>query len=302
LFDSVRTAGKMIQSDNATVEASNSQYGYLSSFDSDGFTLTGGTTNANFINQGTDAYVSWNWKAGGNAVNNTDGSITSSVSANTTAGFSIVTYTGNATAGATVGHGLNAVPTWYFVKRRSNTGHWEHYHAGNTSAPATEHLRFTTGATEDNNVYWNDTAPTSTVFSLGNQVNVNENANTYVAYCFTDIEGYSKFGSYTGNNATDGNMIFTNFSPALVIIKYTSGSAGGTKNWYMWDNTRSPQNPNDNILYSNTSDAEGADSAFDIDFLSNGFKLRNAEGGVNNGAEYIYMAFAEAPFKYANAR
>ena len=131
---------------------------------------------------------------------------------------------------------------------------------------------------------------------------VNGSSETYVAYCFHEVEGYSKFGSYNGNDATDGTFIYTGFSPAWVMLKYASGSAGGTKNWYIYDNIRSPQNPNDNTLFANGSDAESADSAYDIDLLSNGFKLRNAEGPVNNAAEYIYMAFAEQPFKFANAR
>jgi hypothetical protein len=297
LNDSVRGANKQLYS-NLT-DAETSQTNNLKSFDSDGFTL-GSDGDVNFSPR---TYVAWNWKAGGTAVSNTDGSITSSVSANTDAGFSIVSYTGTDSATETIGHGLGAVPAMLIIKSRDSALNWAAYHKGSdATAPEDYLLRLnTTDAKVDVTSAWNDTAPTSSVFTVGTSSLVN-NTDDFIAYCFAEIEGFSKFGSYTGNDNPDGNMIFTNFSPALVIIKYTSGSAGGTKNWFMWDNTRSPQNPNDNILYSNTSGTEDADTVFDIDFLSNGFKIRNAEGGVNNGAEYIYMAWASIPFKYSLAR
>lgn len=304
LFDSVRTAGKMLQSDNATVEASNSQYGYLSSFDSDGFTLTGGTTNANFINQGTDAYVSWGWKAsGGTIATNTDGTITSSVSANTDAGFSVVGYTGTDSATETIGHGLGAVPAMLIIKSRDSALNWAVYHKGvDATAPEDYLLRLnTTDARVDVTSAWNDTAPTSSVFTVGTSSLVN-NTDDFIAYCFAEIEGYSKFGGYTGNDSTDGNFIYLGFRPSFIIIKYTSGTAGGTKNWFMFDDARDTFNPTDDTFNANAPDGETANSNKDLDFLSNGFKIRNAEGAINNGAEYIYMAFAKTPFKYANAR
>jgi len=305
LFDSVRLAGKMLQSDNDSLEASNSQYGYLSSFDSDGsggggFTLTGGTTNANFINQGTDDYVSWNWKAGGTAVTNTQGDIQTQVSANTDAGFSIITYSGSGTAGDTIGHGLNSAPTCIHWKRRNATGNWMAYFevlgtGGYLNLDRTN--GFDTGASPVNGV-----APTNSVITLSSLGTINNSAGTYVCYAFHDVDGYSKFGSYTGNDSTDGNFIFLGFRPSFVIIKYASGTAGGTKNWFMFDDARDTFNPTDDTINANASDGETADSNKDIDFLSNGFKIRNAEGAINNAAEYIYMAWASTPFKYANAR
>jgi len=297
LNDSVRGANKQLYS-NLT-DAETSQTNNLKSFDSDGFTL-GSDGDVNFSPR---TYVSWNWKAGGTAVSNTDGTITSSVSANTDAGFSIVSYTGTDSATETIGHGLGAVPAMLIIKSRDSSLNWAVYHKGSdATAPEDYLLRLnTTDARVDVTSAWNDTAPTSSVFTVGTSSLVN-NTDDFIAYCFAEIEGYSKFGSYTGNDSTDGNFIYLGFRPSFIIIKYISGSAGGTKNWIMYDNKRSPQNVNDNILFANASDAEGADSAFDIDILSNGFKLRNAEGPVNNAANYIYMAFAKVPFKYANAR
>ena len=310
LTDSLRGAGKFLASQTTTAERTSSSQ--ITSFDSDGFSMSSGDSGT--VNGNGDTYVSWNWKAGGTAVSNTDGSITSSVSANTDAGFSIVTYTGTRTSDAgetgtptTIGHGLGKKPAVVITKARETTtnARWNVWHQGYQPDQTYLNYQIWLNQTDgSNNAGWQrtDTGFSTTTFCPARYSWDDVLGIDYVAYCFAEIDGYSKFGSYTGNDASDGNMIFTNFSPALVIIKYTSGTAGGTKNWYMWDNTRSPQNTNDNILYSNTSDQEGADSAFDIDFLSNGFKLRNAEGGVNNGAEYIYMAWASTPFKYSTAQ
>ena len=196
------------------------------------------------------------------------------------------------------------MPKWFFTKTRSTTGDWIVYHGANTSAPETDFLKLNeTNATEDLNTMYNDTAPTSTVFTLSTNGDVNTSGRTQVGYCFAEVEGYSKFGSYTGNDATNGAFIYTGFSPAWVMLKYVSGSAGGTKNWIMYDNKRSSINLNDNTIYANASDAETADSSFDIDFLSNGFKLRSGDVYENGSAELlIYAAFAEQPFKYANAK
>ena len=295
--DSSRGVEKELIPNKTDAEAQDSGKG-LTSFDSDGFSLVLGTNTS--YNNNSVTYVGWNWKAnGGTTSSNSDGSITSTVQANTTAGFSIVTYTGNATSGATVGHGLGAVPKWYFTKRRANTGHWEVYHASNTTAPATEHLRLSASSgTEDDSSYWNDTDPTSTVFSLGNHVNVNENSNTYVAYCFAEVEGFSKFGSYIANESTDGPFIYLGFRPAWVMIKRTAGNG-----WAIQDNARTPSNPISNLLQANESNAEYTDGVA-LDFVSNGIKHRNDSGFFNHvsGDTFIYMAFAEAPFKYANAR
>ena len=268
-------------------------------FTSDGFTSNTDWHTNNYT------YVAWNWKANGGTTSTlTDGSINTTVQANTTAGFSIMTFVSDQQNGTTLAHGLGAVPAWFILKSRDEDNAFYQYHKGIGEG---EFVMWGAGslgvaAEEASTSTWGNTVPTTTLVTAGIGSMSLDSGHNIVGYAFAEVEGFSKFGSYTGNNATDGNFIFTNFSPALVIIKFVDGSAGGTKNWTMWDNKRSPQNVNDNTLFSNTNAAEGADSAFDIDLLSNGFKLRNAEGPVNNGAVYIYMAFAEAPFKYANAR
>ena len=295
IYDVIRGVTKRIIPDRT--EAEETQTNHITSFDSDGFSLG----NSDSVNKNATTYVGWSWKAGGSGVSNTDGSITSTVSANTESGFSICSYVGNSTTGATVGHGLSQAPEFIMVKDRDDGAQpFSCFHA---SVGNQYWLRLdSTSAPIDADSAWNDTSPSSTVFTLGAGNIVNQSGNDVIAYCFHSVDGFSKFGSYVGNDSGDGNFIYTGFSPALIVIKYVSGSAGGTKNWYVWDNARSPQNVNDNILYWNTSGSEGGDSAFDIDRLSNGFKLRNAEGGVNNAATYIYMAWAESPFKYSNAR
>ena len=289
IFDSSRGATKRMFSNNTDAESTQSTS--LTAFNTDGFSLGDGGS----VNGGSDTYVAWQWAAnGGTTSSDSNGSITSTVQANTTAGFSIVTYTGNATSGATVGHGLGKAPSWYICKRRANSGHWEVYHEGNTSAPQTEHIRLSAdSATEDSNEYWNDTAPTSSVFSLGNHVNVNENANTYVAYCFAEIKGYSKFGSYTGNGNADGTFVYTGFKPAWLLIKRTASAA----KWFLWDNKRDTSNVSQTILAPSENQAEETDPAFYYDLVSNGFKVRNNFSDLNtSGESYIYMAFAEHPF------
>jgi len=234
---------------------------------------------------------------------NFSGSIQANVSANTDAGFSIVSYTATGST-ATIGHGLGAVPNWILVKKRAGgtARDWAVYHSANTSAPETEILYLSnTDATADSSVYWNDTAPTSSVFTVGTGNEVNESSgNTYIAYCFAEKKGFSKFGSYTGNGNADGAFVYTGFKPAFIITK--PSSTGGTYyNWGMWDTARSPSNVNNKILAANTSDDESNASNLganqNIDFLSNGFKHRSADVVSNsNGVTYIYMAFAENPF------
>jgi hypothetical protein len=297
LFDSVRTAGKMLQSDGSGAEVSNSQYGYLSSFDTDGFTLTGGTTNANFINQGTDAYVSWNWKAGGTAVSNTDGSITSSVSANTDAGFSIVTYNIGSSGVKTVGHGLTKAPELIINKGRDSSSAWWTFTTVIDGTVDYVRLDDTTAKANDSLL----SVPTSSVFSQVENYTLQQNV---VSYCFHSVEGYSKIGSYTGNGSTDGTFVYTGFRPAWVMIKRTDN----VDNWVIFDIERDTHNVVQNILKPNLSSAESTEGGAILDFVSNGFKLKgdNAVSGVGqtnkNTGTYIYMAFAENPFKYANAR
>jgi len=285
---------------NEDTPENNSATTYYMTPTSTGYTVGTGDN----INQNNYTFVDWLWRANGgtatSTVSESGNNPAAVVQANPTAGFSIVAYTGTQAVG-TIAHGLGAVPKMMIFKNRAVDGNgWIVYHE---TVDETDFLFLNnSNARADNANRFNDTAPTSSVFTLGADGNINDDGVACIGFIFAEVEGYSKFGSYTGNNATDGNFVFTNFSPALVIIKFVDGSAGGTKNWTMWDNKRSPQNVNDNTLFSNTNAAEGADSAFDIDLLSNGFKLRNAEGPVNNAAVYIYMAFAEAPFKYANAR
>jgi hypothetical protein len=268
---------------------------YLTSFDSDGFTQGGA---GNFAR---NSLVAWNWKANGAGVSNTDGSITSTVSANPTAGFSIVTYTGTG-ANATVGHGLGVAPQMVIVKNRGGSYSWLVYHKFMaTSSPATWYMSLnqTSAASNGANVWIND--PTSTVFTVsGTYPEVNGSANTYVAYCFADVEGYSKFGSYTGNGSADGPFVYLGFRPAFVMFK--SSSLSGSS-WGMKDGARFPVNVMTGYLFAESSGAEGTATSLDIDFLSNGFKFRGTSSdGNQSGATYIYMAFAENPFKNSLAR
>jgi hypothetical protein len=293
LYDSVRGATKDLRSDVTNAENTNATG--LTAFGSDGFSIG----SVAYVNQNAATYAAWNWKASNaTAVSNTAGTITSQVSANPTAGFSIVTYTGNVTAGATVGHGLGAIPKMIIVKSRDNATPWVVYHSGNTSAPETEYLRLNeTSATADFTT-WNDTAPTSSVFSLGTTTWVNA-TSSMLAYCFADVEGYSKFGSYTGNGSTDGPFVYTGFRPAWVMYKCSSASGDG---WSIWDVDRDPINGMDRELIASSYAAEGTATDY-IDFVSNGFKIRASGGSINlSGGTFIYMAFAENPFKYSVAR
>jgi hypothetical protein len=264
----------------------------IQAFNSNGFTL--GSNDAN--TSGT-TYVGWQWNGGGTGVTNTAGSITSTVSANTSAGFSVVTYTGTG-ANATIGHGLGVAPKMVIVKVRSTTNNWTVYHANANASPANGCMfldltsSFGTGAT-----LWNNTMPTSTVFNVGSASETNSSGATYVAYCFSEVAGYSKFGSFTGNFSSDGPFVYTGFRPAYVMFKNASSS----ENWFVMDATRSPSNIVNLELYPNLSNAEGTDSKFDM--LSNGFKIRSATSTINgSGNTIIYMAFAQNPFKYSLAR
>jgi len=275
---------------------------HIKSFDADGVTVAkgdSGSTNGSGYN-----YVAWNWKANGSGSSNTDGTInTTSTSANVDAGFSISTYTGNGTTGATVGHGLSSAPEMVIVKHRNSSSYsdWTIYHASNTDEPETEFIQLnTTDGTSDDNERWNDTAPTADVFSVGDRGEVNGNTETYVAYCFHSVEGYSKVGSYTGNGSTDGTFVYTGFRPAFIMTKCSSS----TGVWMIHDTARNPSNLATQHLRPNNSTAEdpGANEAFDLN--SNGFKARGVAVNNSNGSgqTYIYLAFAEHPFKYSNAR
>ena len=291
LSDAVRGVNKQLMSNSTEAEAAYTTM--LTSFDSDGFTLGDNVG----INGSGYTNVAWNWKAGGAAVANTDGTIASQVSANTKAGFSIVTYTGNATAGATVGHGLSAAPEMVIYKRRDSVANWI---IKSSLFDVDEYLTFTADQKYSaGGVFWNSTLPTSTVFSLGTSLSVNGSSADYVAYCFHSVEGFSKFGSYTGNGSADGPFIYTGFRPAYVMVKRTDT----TEQWHVQDTKRSPKNVATETLYANLSNAEGTNVAQSVDYLSNGFKPRTNNSGYNaSSGTYLYMAFAEMPFKYANAR
>ena len=285
LADSVRGTTKFLESNSTNAESSDGATG-LASFDSDGFTLGTGSDRTNDLNE---SMVAWCWLAGGTASSNTDGSITSSVSANTTAGFSIVSFTGTA-ANATVGHGLGVAPACFITKSRVNAENWGFYHQSLGNGKQLE--LNTTAAQKTSSAYYNNTSPTSTVFSIGTADSTNDNQNM-IAYCFAEIKGYSKFGSYTGNGSTDGTFVYTGFKPAFIILKNTSNA----QNWYMYDNKRSDFNLSNDHIYADLSNAEVANSSHGIDILSNGWKIKTSNDGWNgSGENYIYMAFAENPF------
>ena len=293
LSDAVRGAsgGTMLNLNTASTAGENTDTA-ITGFASDGFTMNG----TNHPNVSPYTYVGWGWKANGTGVSNTAGTITSTVSANTTSGFSIVTYTGTG-ANATVGHGLGVAPSMIIVKRRNSTGSWDVYHAsvGNTMA-----LFLNQTASQNTDIgYWNNTSPTSTVFTVGIGTEVNQSTGTYVAYCFAAISGYSAFGSYTGNGSADGPFVYCGFRPKYVLIKQSSTS--GT-DWIVYDSTRNPYNLTNLLLSPNSSAAETTSAGSNtLDLLSNGFKLRPASTG-SNGGTMIYAAFAENPLKFSNAR
>jgi hypothetical protein len=292
LFDSVRGINSSSPGlfSNLT-DAEGSSVNCVSATLSNGFTISGSSGS---LNLNTYTYVGWQWKASNAAaVTNTAGSISSQVSANTTAGFSIVTYTGNGSNPATVGHGVGTAPKFIILKRRNSAVNWFVY-ANAVGNGAIEGLN-TTGAYSGANTTFNLTAPTSTVFSLGN-ADGNASGGTYVAYCFAPIAGYSAFGSYIGNGSTDGPFVYLGFRPRYLMIRRTS--AIGT--WYIMDSSRLGFNSNNNVLYANLTNAE---ASFSWDLLSNGFKARDNGVDTNgSGSTFIYMAFAENPFKLALAR
>jgi hypothetical protein len=282
--DSSRGVSKRLITHSTAAEDSASG---TTSFDTDGFTLD----STNTVNKSTDNYVAWQWKAnGGTTANNTSGDIgTSVVQANTTAGFSIVLYTGNNTGGSTVGHGLGGVPEWIIAKSRAADKPWVVYHVGMGNTKSIK-LNSTDAAATDSSA-WTNTTPSSTTFSLGN--GDSNHTGTMVAYCFRSIQGYSKFGGYTGNGNADGPFVYTGFKPAWLLGKRTDGSGNS---WFMFDNKRDTENVMDAYLYANENSAETTGTGR-VDFLSNGFKWRNTAAAWNgSGNTYIYIAFAEHPF------
>jgi len=294
-FDSVRGAGsdKEINSDTSGAEGSGDTdgYGFISSFDTDGFTSAPGTASGGRnleYNQNGNTFVAWNWKAGSGTSTNTAGNgPDTTINVNQTAGFSIVTWTGNGDA-HTFGHGLGANADVVIVKNRGS-GSSSAWYVNHISVANTKTLFLNTTAAETTNGIWGNSAPDSTTFKFDT-----DNTDNFVAYCFAAKKGYSKFGSYTGNGNADGTFVYTGFKPAFVIVKLTSGSG---EHWYIQDATRDTFNPSAKRIKANASDAELDNTAFNIDFLSNGMKMRNTNAGHNgSGSTYIYMAFASNPF------
>jgi len=271
VYDSVRGTTKRIVSDSTVAEdtAGNG----LTAFNSDGFT-TGSETDTN---NDTDGIVAWCWKE------------------SATSGFDIVSYTGDGNAGATVSHSLSAAPSFYVVKTRDSTYDWRAYHKG-IGETKYFNLNQTTAAATATNA-WNDTAPTSSVFYLGDGSTVNQDTDNFIAYCFAEKQGFSKIDKYNGNGNADGAFVYTGFRPAWVMIR----DPGNAENTFIFDNKRDGYNVNKVLLYANTITADTTTGANQIDLLSNGFKCRSTDNGTNrSGATFLYMAFAEAPFVNSN--
>jgi len=286
LYDTIRGATKTLHSDVANGESTDAQL--LTAFETDGFTVG---TGAN-VNESSATFVSWNWKAGTAFTNDASatgvGSIDSAGSVNTDAGFSIVSWTGTGSNG-TIAHGLGSVPKMIIIKDRSNTRNWQVYHVGYGNGGSGQ-LNLDAAFSGDG--MFQSTDPTSSVFSVGTSVNANASSANIIAYCFAEVKGYSKFGSYVGNGSADGTFVYTGFKPAWVMMKASSASG----NWGMFDNKRIGYNVKNYNFRADQNNAEGTDDAIDI--LSSGFKIRSTSGGFGGGSgtTYIYMCFAESPF------
>ena len=303
LYDTIRGAGNnkdlRSNSDGAEGSGDGATHGFMSAFRSDGFTVTQGSSTASITNASGNSYASWNWKAGTSVSGDTTGSGTLKTytgSVNTDSGFSIISFTGNGTSGHTIPHNLGVAPAMVILKRYDSSNNWRVGHNGLTSWEYRLTLEATEAQTSQSAVF-NSTAPTSSVVTLGNSGSANGNGATYIMYSFAEKQGYSKFGSYTGNGNADGTFVYTGFKPAFVIRKVTDASS----DWIMQDNKRSESGGSNqirNYLFPNSSQAEvSSQDYFNIDFLSNGFKMRSTDGGANgSGSSYIYMAFAENPF------
>jgi hypothetical protein len=298
LGDAVRTGGNYFRTDVSDANTSNANV--IASFNSNGFSVGGAT----FVSEGSRTYVGWGWKAGTTSGINTTGSTITPIgySFNATAGFSMVRYHGNETAGAKVPHGLAAVPHWILCKNMNNDEQWVVYHKNNTSSPETDHLHLDVNdATADDNTIWNDTVPDSVNFTIGSDDITNKNNEDVMAYVWTSIKGFSKFGGYTGNNNNNGPFVYLGFRPAWLLVK----DAGSGQSWHMFDSKRQLFNDDDVphlIPSEDDSEAEAKTNrgTAKIDLLSNGFKI-NSDGSLLNGTgSFIYMAFAENPFVNSN--
>jgi hypothetical protein len=289
LVDSVRTVSQALYSNLTSAEGSTSNF---TDFLSDGFRVGYSGVDADKSNKLNQTYAAWSWKAGGTAVSNTDGSITSQVSANVDAGFSIVSYTGDEVDGATVGHGLSQKPDLIIIRNRTDAVNWV---VMTDVIDGSEDALYLNTAGAKGNA--SQDVPTSSVFTVDNWGLINGSGDAHIAYCFHSVDGFSKAGSYTGNGSTDGPFVYTGFRPAWLMIKRTDAAS----DWILQDNKRLGYNVDNNDLVPNQNYAEATDDR--LDQLSNGFKLRSTFGTSNaSGGTYIYLAFAETPQKFANAR
>jgi hypothetical protein len=302
LQDIVRGFGTttLLSSNNTNAEGA-SDDGVVNAATSDGFTVYyggGGNTGTN-TNKLNNTYVAWTWDAGSSTVTNNDGSITSTVRANPSAGFSVVTWSGNGSAGVTVGHGLGVQPSIVIIKCRTSATDWHTYvRALDSTGRYQLYLNKTDGSTDFGSVFF---APTSSVITLtgGTSIGINGSGETYVAYCFAPVEGYSAFGSYTGNGSADGPFVYTGFRPRWILLKTSNAS----DDWRLYDTARSSYNVAQTQLFPNLSLAEITNSVYDLDIVSNGFKLRTTNTDFNGSGDIvIYAAFAENPFRSSRAR
>ena len=297
LNDSVRGVGQSLVSNDTGAELNYTAY--FTAFSANGFSLAGGS---NAFNSSSVTYVGWQWKAGGTSVSNTAGSLTSQISANTTAGFSVATYTGTGVT-ATVGHGLGVAPQMVIIKNRAAAESWRvgHSFMNGGSSPWNYYMNLNgTAAQTASSAMWNNTAPSSTVFTISNDSAVSGNGQSHVAYCFAPVAGYSAIGYYTGNGSTDGPFVYMGFRPRWFMSK-RSDTAGN--DWVIMDTSRDTYNVANQQLYADLNLATETNTVYETDFLSNGLKIRTSTASRNaSGSTYIYIAFAENPFKYANAR
>ena len=295
LADAVRGANETLSSDGTGAEVTDKSDGHLDAFTSDGFTVGAGSSSDARVNDGSHTYVAWNWLGANGTASNSDGSITSTVSANTTAGFSIIDFTGNET-NSSVGHGLGVAPSMFIMRRYTDDGYsstteWYTYHK---SLASDKYLRLQSTAlvaTNDGSL-WNTSTPvTSSVINIGFNAHSNHTGNKTIIYAFAEKKGYSKFGSYEGTGNANGTFVYTGFKPAWVLTKRTDDAA----DWFIRDNKQDPENVMNEYLSPNTSATSGNLDSFD--FVSNGFKIRNSNNAWNgSGNSYIYMAFAENSF------
>ena len=317
MYDVIRGAGvsKSLETNSNANESgsnTNATNGYVSSFDSSGFSVVKGTSSSfSYTNRNTETYCAWHWDAGTSTASNTDGSITSQVRANASAGISIVSYTGNSTVGSTIGHGLNAQPGLVIIKNRDRSINWVVGHLQADSFKTGRLYLNTNQAQGTDEDFFNNTNPTSSVFTVKDNYEVNYASEDYIAYCFTSIPGFSKIGFYTGNGNTGGfnegqagPWVYLGFSPRWIMLKNTTQGDSDSK-WLIYDTARSVGNGAKEALFANTDQSEQVESFHRIDLLSNGFKIGSQSNNSltnTNNSKYVYLAFASHPFRTARAR